>query len=146
MLVKLGKFLWILFVLFVFVFVFGLGGVWVVINQFFLLVFDMLILFDLCVFVWFDSVQEEGLQIKVMIDSQFMVVGVLLLQYLGLILFDQVYMMVDDMFVIVIQNYVLNGGKVMFVYDFGVLNLVGFYVSLKLCFSSMVGVDYVLYD
>lgn len=32
MLVKLGKFLWILFVLFVFVFVFGLGGVWVVIN------------------------------------------------------------------------------------------------------------------
>lgn len=52
----------------------------------------------------------------------------LLQQYQGFILFDQVYMVVDDMFVSVIQIYVLNGGCVMFVYDFGVLNVVGFYL------------------
>lgn len=146
MLAKSGKFLRILFALFALAFAFSPGGVQAATNQLLLLVPDTLTLPDSRVSAWLDSAQEEGLQIKVMTDSQFMAAGASLSQYPGLILPDQVHTTASDTLVTAIQNYALNGGKVMLVYDFGVLNSAGFYVSPKSRFSSMVGVDYVLYD
>lgn len=146
MLAKSGKFLRILFALFALAFAFSPGGVQAATNQLLLLVPDTLTLPDPRVSAWLDTAQEEGLQITVMTDSQFMAAGSSLSQYPGLILPDQVHTTADDTLVTAIQNYALNGGKVMLVYDFGVLNSAGFYVSPKSRFSNMVGVDYVLYD
>ena len=146
MLAKSGKFLRILFALFALAFAFSPGGVRAATNQLLLLVPDTLTLPDPRVSAWLDTAQEEGLQITVMTDSQFMAAGSSLSQYPGLILPDQVHTTADDTLVTAIQNYALNGGKVMLVYDFGVLNSAGFYVSPKSRFSSMAGVDYVLYD
>ncbi|WP_322022484.1 polysaccharide deacetylase family protein [Burkholderia sp. BCC1977] len=146
MLAKSGKFLRILFALFALAFAFSPGGVRAATNQLLLLVPDTLTLPDSRVSAWLDTAQEEGLQITVMTDSQFMAAGSTLSQYPGLILPDQVHTTAADALVTAIQNYALNGGKVMLVYDFGVLNSAGFYVSPKSRFSSMVGVDYVLYD
>ena len=146
MLAKSGKFLRILFALFALAFAFSPGGVRAATNQLLLLVPNTLTLPDPRVSAWLDTAQEEGLQITVMTDSQFMAAGSSLSQYPGLILPDQVHTTADDTLVTAIQNYALNGGKVMLVYDFGVLNSAGFYVSPKSRFSNMVGVDYVLYD
>lgn len=146
MLAKSGKFLRILFALFALAFAFSPGGAQAASNQLLLLVPNTLTLPDPRVSAWLDSAQEEGLQITVMTDSQFMAAGASLSQYPGLILPDQVHTTADDTLVTAIQNYALNGGKVMLVYDFGVLNSAGFYVSPKSRFSNMVGVDYVLYD
>ncbi|MCA3858815.1 MAG: hypothetical protein IOB81_09310, partial [Burkholderia sp.] len=146
MLAKSGKFLRILFALFALAFAFSPGGVQAATNQLILLVPNTLTLPDPRVSAWLDTAQEEGLQITVMTDSQFMAAGSSLSQYPGLILPDQVHTTADDTLVTAIQNYALNGGKVMLVYDFGVLNSAGFYVSPKSRFSNMVGVDYVLYD
>ncbi|WP_343727070.1 hypothetical protein [Burkholderia seminalis] len=146
MLAKSGKFLRILFALFALAFAFSPGGVQAATNQLILLVPNTLTLPDPRVSAWLDTAQEEGLQITVMTDSQFMAAGASLSQYPGLILPDQVHTTADDTLVTAIQNYALNGGKVMLVYDFGVLNSAGFYVSPKSRFSNMVGVDYVLYD
>ncbi|CAJ6356888.1 hypothetical protein ISI06_28790 [Burkholderia pseudomallei] len=146
MLAKSGKFLRVVFALFALAFAFSPGGARAATNQLLLLVPDTLTLPDPRVSAWLDSAQEEGLQIKVMTDSQFMQAGAALSQYPGLILPDQVHTVADDTLVTAIQNYALNGGKVMLVYDFGVLNSAGFYPIPKSRFSSMVGVDYVLYD
>jgi len=146
MLAKSGKFLRILFALFALAIAFSPGVVRAATNQLLLLVPDTLTLPDPRVSAWLDTAQEEGLQIKVMTDSQFMAAGSTLSQYPGLILPDQIHTTAADTLVTAIQNYALNGGKVMLVYDFGVLNSAGFYVSPKSRFSSMAGVDYVLYD
>ncbi|AJY38512.1 hypothetical protein I6G56_28110 [Burkholderia humptydooensis] len=146
MLAKSGKFLRVVFALFALAFAFSPGGARAATNQLLLLVPDTLTLPDPRVSAWLDSAQEEGLQIKVMTDSQFMLAGAALSQYPGLILPDQVHTVADDTLVTAIQNYALNGGKVMLVYDFGVLNSAGFYPVPKSRFSSMVGVDYVLYS
>ncbi|AHI80949.1 membrane protein [Burkholderia thailandensis] len=146
MLAKSGKFLRVVFALFALAFAFSPGGARAATNQLLLLVPDTLTLPDPRVSAWLDSAQEEGLQIQVITDSQFMQAGAALSQYPGLILPDQVHTVADDTLVTAIQNYALNGGKVMLVYDFGVLNSAGFYPIPKSRFSSMVGVDYVLYD
>ncbi|KVE38044.1 polysaccharide deacetylase family protein [Burkholderia sp. BDU5] len=146
MFAKSGKFLRVVFALFALAFAFSPGGARAATNQLLLLVPDTLTLPDSRVSAWLDSAQEEGLQITVMTDSQFMQAGATLSQYPGLILPDQVHTVADDTLVTAIRNYVLNGGKVLLVYDFGVLNSAGFYPIPKSRFSSMVGVDYVLYD
>ncbi|KWZ37453.1 hypothetical protein WS72_20965 [Burkholderia savannae] len=146
MLAKSGKFLRVVFALFALALAFGPGVARAVTNQLLLLVPDTLTLPDPRVSAWLDSAQEEGLQIKLITDSQFMQAGATLSQYPGLILPDQVHTVADDTLVTAIQNYALNGGKVMLVYDFGVLNSAGFYPVPKSRFSSMVGVDYVLYS
>lgn len=146
MLAKSGKLLRILFASFALAFAFAAGAVQAATNQIILLIPNNLTLPDPRVSAWLDSAQEEGLQLTVMTDSQFMSAGASLSQYPGLILPDQVHTTADDTLVTAIQNYALNGGKVMLVYDFGVLNSAGFYVSPRSRFSSMAGVDYVLYD
>ncbi|WP_175760907.1 polysaccharide deacetylase family protein [Burkholderia ambifaria] len=115
-------------------------------NQLLLLLPDNFTLPDPRVSAWLDSASEEGLQISLISDTQFMQGGTSLQQYQGLILPDQVHTVADDTLVTAIQNYALNGGRVMLVYDFGVLNAAGFYPAGQSRFSAMAGVNYVLYD
>ncbi|PRG06968.1 hypothetical protein C6Q14_10805 [Burkholderia ambifaria] len=115
-------------------------------NQLLLLLPDNFTLPDPRVSAWLDSASEEGLQISLISDTQFKQGGTSLQQYQGLILPDQVHTVADDTLVTAIQNYALNGGRVMLVYDFGVLNETGFYPAGQSRFSSMAGVNYVLYD
>ncbi|MBR8222421.1 polysaccharide deacetylase family protein [Burkholderia ambifaria] len=115
-------------------------------NQLLLLLPDNFTLPDPRVSAWLDSASEEGLQISLISDTQFKQGGTSLQQYQGLILPDQVHTVADDTLVTAIQNYALNGGRVMLVYDFGVLNATGFYPAGQSRFSSMAGVNYVLYD
>ncbi|KGR93193.1 polysaccharide deacetylase family protein [Burkholderia pseudomallei] len=115
-------------------------------NQLLLLLPDNFTLPDPRVSAWFDAASEEGLQLSVMYDSQFEQAGASLQQYRGLILPDQVHTVAGDTLVTAIQNYVLNGGHVMLVYDFGVLTSTGFYSVPQSRFSSMAGVSYVLYS
>ncbi|WP_175666284.1 polysaccharide deacetylase family protein [Burkholderia ambifaria] len=115
-------------------------------NQLLLLLPDNFTLPDPRVSAWLDSASEEGLQISLISDTQFKQGGTSLQQYQGLILPDQVHTVADDTLVTAIQNYALNGGRVMLVYDFGVLNATGFYPPGQSRFSSMAGVNYVLYD
>ncbi|MCW3505415.1 polysaccharide deacetylase family protein [Burkholderia cenocepacia] len=115
-------------------------------NQLLLLLPDNFTLPDPRVSAWLDSAAEEGLQIALISDTQFKQGGTSLQQYQGLILPDQVHTIADDTLVSAIQTYALNGGRVMLVYDFGVLNAAGFYPAGQSRFSSMAGVNYVLYD
>ncbi|EMN1926987.1 hypothetical protein RVV18_001367 [Burkholderia ambifaria] len=115
-------------------------------NQLLLLLPDNFTLPDPRVSAWLDSASEEGLQISLISDTQFKQGGTSLQQYQGLILPDQVHTVADDTLVTAIQNYALNGGRVMLVYDFGVLNATGFYPAGQSRFSAMAGVNYVLYD
>ncbi|SPV02359.1 outer membrane protein [Burkholderia cenocepacia] len=115
-------------------------------NQLLLLLPDNFTLPDPRVSAWLDSAAEEGLQIALISDTQFKQGGTSLQQYQGLILPDQVHTVADDTLVSAIQTYALNGGRVMLVYDFGVLNAAGFYPAGQSRFSSMAGVNYVLYD
>ncbi|AOK46506.1 hypothetical protein WT60_06320 [Burkholderia sp. MSMB617WGS] len=115
-------------------------------NQLLLLLPDNFTLPDPRVSAWLDAASEEGLQISIIYDSQFEQAGASLQQYQGLILPDQVHTVAADALVTAIQNYALNGGRVMMVYDFGALTSTGFYPVPQSRFSSMVGVSYVLYD
>ena len=115
-------------------------------NQLLLLLPDNFTLPDPRVSAWRDSAAEEGLQISLISDTQFKQGGTSLQQYQGLILPDQVHTVADDTLVRAIQTYSLNGGRVMLVYDFGVLNETGFYPAGQSRFGSMAGVNYVLYD
>lgn len=116
-------------------------------NQLLLLLPDNFVLPDPRVSAWLDAASEDGVQITLINDSAFEQAGATLpQQYRGLILPDQVHTTADDTLVTAIHNYALNGGQVMLVYDFGVLNAAGFYPIPQSRFSDMVGVNYVLYD
>lgn len=96
--------------------------------------------------VWLDAAAEEGLHLKPVTDTQFLQMGSQALQYLGLIMPDQVHQTAGDDLVSALQNYVSGGGKLMLVYDAGVLTTSGFYAVPASRFSSLVGVNYALYD
>lgn len=96
--------------------------------------------------VWIDAGREEGLHLRTMRDSEFISLGANATRYVGVIVPDQVHMIASDALVSALRNYVAGGGKLMLVYDAGVLTSGGFYPSPKSRFSDMVGVDYALYD
>ncbi|MDN7672682.1 polysaccharide deacetylase family protein [Burkholderia oklahomensis] len=146
MLVKLIRFLRACLILFSLCLTIVPGRANAVSNQLLLLLPDNFTLPDPRVSAWLDAASEEGLQISIINDSQFEQAGTTLQQYQGLILPDQVHTAADDTLVTAIQNYALNGGHVMLVYDFGILTSTGFYPVPQSRFSAMAGVSYVLYD
>jgi len=114
-------------------------------NQIGLLVPDGFALPDARVSAWLDAAQEEGLQVTVITDTQFLQ-GTTTDQFTGIILPDQVHVNASDALVSALQTYATNGGTLMLVYDFGALTTTGFYAIPKSRLSSLAGVDYVLYD
>ncbi len=103
-------------------------------------------LVDNRVAAWADAADEEGLQLKVLYDSQFVALGTEALKYRGLVLPDQIHVNASEEVIDAVTNYVNAGGKAMLVYDFGALTENGFYAIPKSRLSHLAGVDYVLYD
>lgn len=98
------------------------------------------------VMAWVDAADEEGLQLELITDSQFLQMGSAAQQYKGIILPDQIHQRASDVLVQAVKDYVTAGGRVMLVYDAGALTDSGFYPPVKSRFSDLVGVDYVMYD
>ncbi len=101
---------------------------------------------DPLVSAWLDAGREEGLHVVVLADSEFLRLGAAALDYAGVILPDQVHARASDALVGALQQYVAQGGKLMLVFDAGVLTDAGFFASPSSRFSALVGVDYALYD
>ena len=112
-----------------------------------LLLPDNLAVTDAQVTAWTDAAQERGYKLDILRNAAFQLAGPgIRSQYSGIIIPDQVQVSMSDALVTSIQNYVIQGGKIMLVYDAGALTDTGFYAIPKSRFSNLVGVDYVLYD
>ena len=96
---------------------------------------------------WTDAAQEQGYQLSILRNADFLLAGAgIRTQYSGIIVPDQMQFSMSDTLVNAIQNYVSQGGHLMLVFDAGALTDNGFYAIPKSRFSTLVGVDYVLYD
>jgi hypothetical protein len=112
-----------------------------------LLVPDGMALSAAQVTAWTDAAQEQGYQIGILRNADFLQQGVgIRTQYSGIIIPDQIQTSMSDALVTTISNYVMQGGNIMLVFDAGALTSTGFYAIPKSRFSSLVGVDYVLYE
>ena len=112
-----------------------------------LLLPDGLAVSDVQVTAWTDAAQEQGYQLSILRNADFLLAGAgIRSQYSGIIVPDQMQVSMSDALVSTIQNYVTQGGNIMLVYDAGALTATGFYAIPKSRFSDLVGVDYVLYD
>ena len=109
--------------------------------------------------VWTDSAVEEGIKIQVMTDSAFLrlsglsdtgaVVGSNTAAAIigGLIVPDSAHIQASDGVVAAVTAYANLGGRLMLVYDAGALDTRNFYPgSGKSRFSSLVGLDYLMYN
>jgi hypothetical protein len=112
-----------------------------------LLVPDSLALTHVQVTAWTDAAQEQGYQLAVLRNAELLRVGAgVRAQYAGIIIADQMQTTMSDALVSTIESYVAQGGQIMLVFDAGALTAAGFYAVPKSRLSSLVGVDYVLYD
>ena len=112
-----------------------------------LLLPDGLVTTDVQVTAWTDAAQEQGYQMSILRNADFLLLGAgARTQYSGIIVPDQMQFSMSDALVNAIQSYVTQGGNIMLVFDAGALTDTGFYAIPKSRFSTMVGVDYVLYD
>ena len=112
-----------------------------------LLLPDGLAVNDVQVTAWTDAAQEQGYQLSILRNADFLLLGAgARTQYSGIIVPDQIQVRMSDALVATIQSYVTQGGNIMLVYDAGALTATGFYAIPKSRFSDLVGVDYVLYD
>ena len=112
-----------------------------------LLLPDGLAVSDVQVTAWTDGAQEQGYQLAILRNADFLLQGAgIRSQYSGIIVPDQMQVSMSDALVNTIQSYVTQGGNIMLVYDAGALTATGFYPIPKSRFSDLVGVDYVLYD
>lgn len=112
-----------------------------------LLLPDGLAVNDVQVTAWTDAAQEQGYQMSILRNADFLLLGAgARTQYSGIIVPDQIQVSMSDALVATIQSYVTQGGNIMLVYDAGALTATGFYAIPKSRFSDLVGVDYVLYD
>ena len=98
---------------------------------------------------WMDAGSEVGIRIRAVTDRQFQAMGNTALKYAGLILPDQLHLIVADELLKSIRNYTQAGGHTLLVYDFGTLALDGnqkpTYPIPKSRLSDLAGVDYALY-
>ena len=108
------------------------------------------ILTDPLVTAWLDAASEIGVRIQPITDRQFKNMGMAALNYAGLILPDQLYVVADNALLKSIREYTQAGGHTMLVYDFGTLtfdfNLKTVYPIPKSRLSDLAGVNYALYD
>jgi hypothetical protein len=103
--------------------------------------------------VWKDSAAEEGIQLSIIKDSDFLKLqasGADTLQALGgLIMPDSAHTKASDALVAGVKEYVERGGHLMLVYDAAVLTEAGFYPNQPDLtgsrFADMVGVNYALW-
>lgn len=96
--------------------------------------------------MWQDSAQEEGIHLQPIKISEWVRTSVLRGKtWEGVVLPDTFHRQMDDSVVAELHSYVANGGRLMLVYDAGLLTTGGFYDKKKSRFSDLAGVDYALY-
>jgi hypothetical protein len=96
--------------------------------------------------VWTDAMAEQGLQTAIVRDSEFLSPVFATKKYAGVIMPDQVHVKASDALVAGVISYVNGGGKLLLNFDAGSLTDTGFYPIPKSRFSSLVGIDYALYE
>lgn len=111
-----------------------------------LLLPDGMNLSDSSVMLWVDAAKEEGLHLQPMHDSEFLRPVLGNSQCAGVILPDSLHKQASELFTSALRNFVVAGGKLMLVYDAGILSANGAYAADKSRFSELAGVDYALYD
>ena len=97
--------------------------------------------------VWTDTALEEGMRLDLLSDSAFLAMGnTAASKIAGLIVPDSGHQKASDAVVTAIKQYATQGGKLMLVYDAGVLGANGTYpLTGNSRFSDLVGVQYVLW-
>ncbi len=97
--------------------------------------------------VWTDTALDEGMRLDLIRDSAFLAMGnSAASQIAGLIVPDSGHQQASDALVAAIKQYAQLGGKLMLVYDAGVLGSSGTYPLVgNSRFSDLVGVEYVLW-
>jgi len=101
---------------------------------------------DYKVTVWLDAASEEGLHVVPMRDSEFVRPFFGRPKCAGVILPDTVHQQANDLFIASLRSFVTAGGKLLLVYDAGVLSPQGKYARGWSRLSDLAGVDYALYD
>ena len=98
--------------------------------------------------VWIDSAAEEGIRLDILSDSALLAMGSnAAARIAGLVVPDSAHLRASDAVVAAIKQYAYNGGKLMLVYDAGVLNDAGFYPATgNSRFADMTGVDYAIWN
>ena len=98
--------------------------------------------------VWTDSAAEEGITLDLITDSALLALGnTASAQIAGLIVPDSAHLAASDALVAAIKQYTYLGGKLMLVYDAGVLNAAGFFpLTGNSRFADLVGVDYAFWN
>lgn len=114
-------------------------------NKIILLVPDSLLPGDSRVEVWQSAAAEEGLELTLMTDSDFLQPCNGVQQYAGVIMPDQVHKRASDILIQGIKSYVRKGGNLMLVYDAAIWNTFGVYPAKNSRLSEVTGIDYALY-
>ena len=98
--------------------------------------------------VWTDSAAEEGITLDLISDSALLALGdTASAKIAGLIVPDSAHLAASDAVVAALKQYTYLGGKLMLVYDAGVLTGGGFFpLSGNSRFADLVGVDYVFWN
>ena len=97
--------------------------------------------------VWIDSAAEEGIRLDVIRDSALLALGnTAAAKIAGLIVPDSAHIQASDAVIAAIKQYAFLGGKLMLVYDAGVLTDAGVFPLAGSRFADLAGVNYALYD
>ena len=98
--------------------------------------------------VWLDTAAEEGIRLDLITDSQLLALGKKASTAIaGLIVPDSAHLQASAAVVSAIKQYAYLGGKLMLVYDAGVLTEAGVFPATgNARFADMVGVDYALWN
>lgn len=97
---------------------------------------------------WLDAATEEGLPMEAVTASALLrPIGFGNKTFAGLVLPDSIHRAMSDVLIERLGAYVRRGGKLMVVFDAGTFTLPGkTYAPQKSRLSSLVGIDYALYD
>ena len=98
--------------------------------------------------VWIDSAADEGVQLSVITDTALLALGSTAASKIaGLVVPDSAHIKASAAVVAAIKQYAYTGGRLMLVYDAGVLTDAGFYPSVgNSRFADLVGVDYAFWN
>ena len=98
--------------------------------------------------VWTDTAAEEGITLDLITDASLLALGKnAAARIAGLVVPDSAHLAASDAVIAAIKQYAYTGGKLMLVYDAGVLAANGaFPLTGNSRFADMVGVDYVFWN
>lgn len=98
--------------------------------------------------IWLDAAREEGIRMEVITDSEFLRPGLgsARREFAGIVMPDTVHKSANAVLLQRLVAYTQSGGKLMLVYDAATQTPGGTYYNQHAPLSSLVGMDYALYD